>query len=106
MGLNTSVLIKNDALHEIAEDKDFGSKIQQAVQRVFEKPIQITSGKISNAAIVVETHHSDDISVVAFGGGKAQQLGSLIRNESDKPEEILRALAATMGYRLVKKTKK
>lgn len=106
MGLNTSVIIRNDALNEIKDDKEFGQKLYEAVNKCSgEKNVDIRAGSFVNAASVVETHHADFLTVVSFGGNTAEKLG-YGGNYRNTKEEILKALAEQLGYRLVKKKAK
>ena len=72
MGYNTTVLVLNDALHEIENDPEFGKKLVAAIRMMAIKPdkkrIDITVGNHGNAVSVIETHHSSATAVVAMGG--------------------------------------
>lgn len=110
MGLNSTLIILNDGLHQISEDKDFGQKVADAIQKVRHgKPEVISSGSHANVAYVVETHHADYTSIVAVGGNHATQIGTThgtTHHHKDETQiEILKQLAEKMGYRLVKKRK-
>lgn len=104
MGYNTTLVVLNDALHQIKEDKEFGAKVYSAALRVSGnlRPIDISAGMHCNAATVIETHHADTIKLIAVGGNYGQDLG-YHGNYRSTPEEILKSLADSMGYRLVKK---
>jgi hypothetical protein len=104
MGYNTTLIILNDALHEIKDDKDFGAKVYHAAIRVSGnlKPIDISSGHFANAATVIEMHHADEIKLLAVGGNYAQDLGYM-GNYRSKPTDWLKALADSLGYRVSKK---
>lgn len=107
MGFNTSVIVLNDALHEIEEDKEFGKKLAEAVRMSggrFGRQ-DIRSGSHANAATVIESHHADHLKILAFGGNTAQEIG-FGGNYRATPEEILKTLADQLGFRLVKKPKK
>ena len=107
MGHNTSMLILNDALNSIKNDKEFGRKVHEAVCELSSGrgQIDISSGGHCNAATVVETHHADATSVVAFQGNLATVLAEHIYAYGDEPEEIriLKQLADKYGYSLRKK---
>ena len=104
MGFNTSVLILNDALHEIKEDKEFGEKLYYAVGDLRHG---VSIRLPGSSTKVVETHHADAYSIVAFGGNTAWPLGVVycsprVGNE-DGNVTLLRELAASMGYYIRKK---
>jgi hypothetical protein len=104
MGYNSTLVILNDALHEIEKDKDFGKKVHDAVITVNRgKPVDISSGFHCNAATVIETHHADQISLIAVGGNCGQDFG-YVGNYRSKPLDMLKALADKLGYRIVKKS--
>jgi hypothetical protein len=107
MGFNTSAIILNDGLAEIAGDPDFGKKLVEGVHRLdFEnrKFVTVSAGCHANPFGLMETHHADYYSVVAVGGNYIQYLGDggYYRNG---PEEILKSVAESMGYKLVRKRK-
>ena len=114
MGYNTSMIILNDGLRLIAEDKDFGKKIQSAALSFKGKSIDISSGGFANIASVVETHHADSVSVVAFGGNCGVPVmdnnlyGYWSANDGtqDGRVKILKAIAEELGYSIRKKPKK
>ena len=116
MGYNTTVIVMNDALHYIEEDKDFGKNLSEAI-RYLHSPraennrhlLDIPAGCHANAATAVETHHADVTSVVAVGGNCATVMGQSygFRHHSDEDKiRILKDLAADLGYNLVKKPQK
>jgi hypothetical protein len=109
MGYNTTLIVLNDALHEIEEDPEFGKKVAQATRKASmlregDRGIDIRSGCHVNAATVVETHHADQVKLIAVGGNCGQDLGYHGGYRSDK-EDLLRSLADDLGYRIVKKSK-
>src|SRR6516164_10009149 len=73
VGFNTTMIVLNDALHAIENDKDFGKKVAQAIRDLNLRPddgrgIDISSGNNANAATVVEQHHADYSVLCAVGG--------------------------------------
>lgn len=105
MGFNTTVIVLNDALHAIAEDPAFGKKLAAAVMSLGSRDkyaATISAMNHVNAATAVETHHADSFAVVAIGGNMGAVLGygGGYRNTN---EEILKALASSMGFVVHKK---
>ena len=77
MGFNTTVVVLNDALGEIAEDAQFGERLAAAIRQVQRgKPVNVAAhgkhGIHCNAALVVETHHADQDVLVRIGGNTAE----------------------------------
>ena len=69
MGFNTTIVILNDALHEIAKDPKFGQKLSDAVLRAISRqdcPVRFSAG-CSDAGSVIETHHADQDVLVSVG---------------------------------------
>lgn len=105
MGFNTTVVVLNDALHEIKNDPDFGRKLYDAVLCVQRGPQDVSAGNHCNAVSVIESHHADGFHLIAVGGNYGLDLGYVGSWQAD-PDQMLRALADRRGYRLVKKPKK
>jgi hypothetical protein len=72
MGFNTTVVILNDALRDIAGDLEFGRRLRDAIQSYSGKPITVSAGHHGNAALVVETHHADYDVLVKVGGNRGE----------------------------------
>lgn len=69
MGFNTTVVILNDALHDIASDPEFGKNLAAAITSSFpSKPQWVHAGSHGNAAYVVESHHADHQVLIEVGG--------------------------------------
>jgi len=111
MGFNTSVIVLNDALHEIENDKDFGKKLGKAVRKLslpHTYGIDISSGNHANVATVIETHHADYTSLLACGGNCVSVLGEIYgyrHNTESVQVQLLAMLADNLGYKVVKKGK-
>tara|TARA_Y100000310_G_scaffold341389_2_gene440370 strand:- start:586 stop:936 length:351 start_codon:yes stop_codon:yes gene_type:complete len=111
MGYNTTVIVYNDALNSIEDDKDFGKSLAKAVKSLSisdGRHVDVPSGCHCNAAMVVETHHADQTQVIAVGGNCGQVVGwgGSWRLDMRKPEdkiELLKNLADQLGYNLSKK---
>jgi hypothetical protein len=111
MGFQSTLLIRNDCLHEIAADKDFGTKVSDAVSQGWGHfPVDISSGHCGNASTVVESHHSDGMVALVAGGGTISRLGYKGDYPTD-PQSIkdlktlLNNVCAEYGLRVIK-TKK
>lgn len=68
MGLNTTIVVLNDGLHEIENDPEFGRKLAGAI-RGFRgpDPESFSAGNHCNPAAVIEIHHADYEVLVAVG---------------------------------------
>lgn len=113
MGYNTSMIVLNDALGDIAKDAEFGAKVRDAVDRLTLRMhthgIDIQSGCSVNAATVIESHHADETAIIAVGGNCASVWFDVAGSDHHEDEFVLRALreiADFMGYKLVKSRKK
>jgi len=108
MGFNTTVVVMNDALHAIAEDKNFGKTLADKVIGVgfsFKKrsDLYVPAMNHVNAAHVIETHHSDGMHAVLTGGNCGSDLGyvggyTLDETTEDGKRNLLRQLAANLGF--------
>lgn len=110
MGYNTSMIVLNDALGSIEKDTEFGKKVANAVNLLHRaNNIDIPSGCNVNAATVVETHHADSTAILAFGGNNVSVLHETYgyrHNDPDFKLRLLKELAESLGYTVVKKPKK
>lgn len=110
MGYNTTVVVYNDALGDIENDPEFGKNLAIAVREAwnlgrnlrgngYHDTVNIRAGNHANAAVVVETHHADEMVVVAVGGNMGQRVMSLygkwaLRGKGLR-DEILAALMSS-----------
>jgi hypothetical protein len=109
MGYNTTVVVMNDALQEIASDPEFGKKLAAAICKMSitekGKIVDVRAGYHMNAAHVVETHHADQTVVVTVGGNlgklKAQSFGW--DDSIELQAKLMKQWADQMGYKLIKK---
>lgn len=95
MGFNTAVIVRNDFLHEIKKDPAFGEKLYGAI-------ISQDREYHGQAFDVLPSQHADFMQIVAIGGNTIRSLGYGGPWSSDD-EAILKVLASSMGYRLVKR---
>ena len=108
MGYNTTVVLVNDALDQIATDKEFGAKLADAVRSLSGRApgtrIDVSAGNHCNAAHVVETHHADQTTVITVGGNlgllRASRYGW--QNTPAMELELVSAWAKKLGYGVVK----
>lgn len=99
MGFNTACIIRNDFLHEIENDPEFGKSVAEAVrangnERYMRRHHQGFS--------VLQSQHADYVQVVAISGNMIRWLGSGGGYRATD-EEILRRLADGMGFEIVPK---
>lgn len=108
MGYNTTVVVINDALDQIAKDPQFGANLARAIRQKagVRSRIDVESGNHCNAAHIVETHHADQTVLVSVGGNLG--IPHLTHHEWNhhEPEgqvSLLKAWADKLGFDLVKK---
>ncbi|KWU19158.1 hypothetical protein [Burkholderia cenocepacia] len=108
MGYNATVVIRNDALKQIASDPKFGEKLAEAVTEAaatVHGTLEVAAGNHANAAQVVECHHADTTVVVAVGGNLGAVMTSNFGYRLNDPElqlALVRRWADKLGYRLEK----
>ena len=109
MGYNSTIIVLNDGLGNIARDEEFGKNISDAIGSLGHgnpDGITVPSGNHCNPATVIETHHADETVVVAVGQNCATVLANLYGTPHHKDEHklgIIKEMAKRLGYRLVKK---
>lgn len=92
MGLNTTVVVLNDALGDIAEDPEFGKRLADAIASARRgKPVNVAAhgshGISCNAACVIETHHADYDVLVKVGGNTGSVVGFADQNGERSNDE-------------------
>jgi len=121
MGYNTTILLLNDGLGQIEQDKEIGQNISDAVAAHFSNRfststlaarghIIVFSGNHGNPIAIVEQQHSSDTSIIAVGQNTAQTIAVLYNEPSVKynetkeegQERLLMALAKHLGYTVTK----
>ncbi|TVQ82609.1 MAG: hypothetical protein EA357_09180 [Micavibrio sp.] len=89
MGYQATVIIHLDALDTIAQDKDFGKKLADAVLKKANKAPQgdqtvtfntASERRSENAGVVVEVHHAGHNVVVEAGGNTGRILRPKCKN--------------------------
>ena len=109
MGLNTTVVIRNDALHDIADDVNFAGNLVDAIMRLrSNQRVEVPALRTAYAAQVIETHHSDYTAVITVGGGIC--VSHLVTRVEDHraPEaqlELLKIWADQLGFKVIPKKK-
>tara|TARA_Y100000310_G_scaffold317661_1_gene370764 strand:+ start:967 stop:1395 length:429 start_codon:yes stop_codon:yes gene_type:complete len=111
MGFNTTVVVLNDALHQIQEDPEFGKRLHKSIGelgggsnvRNVDVPAIHGNSVHCNAATVIETHHVDETTIIAVGGNMGKQIGNVFCSANADPLEIVKQLADQLGYTLHKK---
>jgi len=73
MGLNTTVVILNDGLHDIKDDPKFGEKLYNAILASNKQDKVLYSGH-GNVGEVIETHHADSDVTIKVGGNTGEIL--------------------------------
>ena len=110
MGWNTTVVVMNDALPDIAKDPNFGKNLADAASAAILPPehqdgrLDVAALNHINAATVIETHHADGYAVVAVGGNTGLNLGTVYPyGDGILTFRIVKELASQMGYDLHRK---
>lgn len=107
MGFNATVVVMMDSLDSIARDAAFGAKLASAVSRksIYDAVQDVPAMGHCNAATVIELHHADRLVPVLVGGNYGKVVDLSIPYTAGE-EELLRALAEKLGYRLSRKPAK
>ena len=112
MGLNTTVVVRNDCLGDIESDPEFGRTLANGVQSIrCGHKVDIPSLRSSNAATVIETHHVDNFHLILVGGGTGYDLGHagdsklLDPNNVGHLQIILNIALNGRGLKVIKDTK-
>ncbi len=109
MGFNTTVLILNDYLDAIEKDKDFGTRLAQAVhEATTTRPVEVRVGNALRSALVISSHSSYAVLPVLVGGNTGWPLACTLNMDSTKEVmelELLKKLAEKHGYSLRKRPK-
>ena len=112
MGINATAVIMHDALGDIERDPEFGAKLSRACTNVYvgRGSADVSAHGFVNAVTVLENHHSSMMRPVWVGGntGIVQDvlvLCDLLKSQENSDVKLLRAVAAELGYRIVKRKK-
>jgi len=113
MGWNTTVVVHNDALHEIENDPEFGKNLSRAITIAAGRGTreEVSAGHHCGACEVIESHHADQVRVVAVGGNYGVELGyggqwPVCTNDEESKVKMLKNLAESLGYNIRKKPQK
>lgn len=107
MGYNTTVVVLNDAIDDIANDPEFGRRLATRIRAAIQSPADVSARNYANAAAVVETHHADGLVPVLVGGNMGVPVrGVSIRWNDPEPEvTLLQELARKHGFHVSKRRK-
>ncbi len=112
MGFNSTLVVMNDALDSIKDDKELGEKIYHAVMKLsLQQSTDINCGGHVNAITAIESHHASRVVSVLVGGNYGKAIDSVFisdrwENMEQMKFELLKELANNMGYRVSKKPQK
>jgi len=112
MGFQSTLLVRNDCLDAIKDDKDFGQKIHDAVTQGWgHMPVTISSGHCMNASELIESHHADGRVVLVAGGSMITRLGYKGTYPTDAQnikqlKTLLNNVLTEYGLKVVKAPKK
>jgi len=104
MGMNTTVVILNDALHQIENDPEFGKNLSHSIM-THHNGGDVRAGNHCNAAQVIETHHADDNVIVVVGGNRGARLEGGYVSYTLSPEETAVQVLKNLGYTVYKRKK-
>lgn len=84
MGFNTTIVILNDSLNEIREDKDFGEKLYGAIMENWQtkKPTTIfANGKngVGDCGVVITQYHSSADIMIRVGGNTGEVIKRYVK---------------------------
>lgn len=99
MGFNTAIIVRNDFLYQVKDDSEFGQKVYGAI---------ISNGRgpyHGQSFGVLPSDHADNMQIIAIGGNSIRRLG-YGGDWGANDETILRNLASSMGFKLVRKAVK
>lgn len=106
MGFNTPVLILNDVADLLESDPEAGKKIVTAIRLASgrgKQDVAMTNGRMYSCPVtVLPPQHADATRLIVVGQNSIRELAQLWYC-GDKPEDILRRFADSLGYRVVKK---
>jgi hypothetical protein len=112
MGWNTTVVVYNDAVGDIAKDPEFGKNLAAAIlgwhtRRADGKEhLDVPAGSHANACMVVASHHADSTSLISVGGNLGIVQDTRYGWDHHTPEgaeKLLRSWADKLGFELVKR---
>lgn len=101
MGMNTVILLRNDALNELNKDPKAGETIARAVQSFVPgkgRPngLSVALGNCVNALDIVSVHHNSHPMIVVNSGNQARPVTYLSAKTSDL--EIMAEMLRDHGY--------
>lgn len=111
MGFNTPVLILNDAMENLRTDPLVGTKLYNAIMhstspKYRDRGVDFSIGNHCNGGLVLPSKHADETQVIAVGGNYMRSVYSGYYLDMMDSVKICKAVADSLGYRLVKKSEK
>lgn len=110
MGMNTPVLIINDAWDQIQNDPKFGRNLYEASMIGRGQLADARAGNHYSAARVLGYCHADVTRLIAVGGNYMTELVATfnggVHHTKDQQLTLLRALAEDLGYTISRKRTK
>jgi hypothetical protein len=104
MGFNSVVLVLNDRLSQIRDDKEFGAKLVNAVLNAAVVNKSYEREVIPSQTTVLGCEHADTMQIWAIGGNTGRLLGR--GRWADSDVELLAKLADKYGYFLTPKERR
>jgi hypothetical protein len=108
MGYNTALLILNDAADGLRTGGEVAHNIYSAMfhsRREGERATDFGIGSYPSGGSVLPSQHADHVQIVAVGGNYIKPVTTIWNGWRDMADDtkLLKAMADSMGYRLVKK---
>ena len=105
MGYNTTVVICNDVLHEIADDPKFGAKLDEAIRNLGTgERYGLRTEFMGGGVKAIETHHANGYALVAVGGNTGKVVGHTMKPPTTYEEKVrwIKEQARSLGFYLRK----
>lgn len=98
-GFNTTLVVMNDRLQDIANDPEFGKALATAIAEFGNSTVR--PYPTGHGVYIIEQHGHELASVLIATDNKAECL-MFLDDPKDAKQQIMRALAKELGYRIVK----
>jgi hypothetical protein len=91
-------------MHNLKTDPEVGPKLYEAILTAPRKGYnEFSIGNHCNGGMVLPSQHADCTQIIAVGGNYIKSLADNNYVNMEDPVEVAKHLAATLGYRLVKR---